>query len=177
MWKNASEMNVRTVFIPGTRGVSRAPEYDENGKQTGRLYNFCPNGWDDEEGAKEWIEKRREYLDNSDDKRDLIGFIKSYPTEINDIFEMNNVGIIPEDILPKINAQKKRIISTPRPVNTHDLTERGGRIVALANPKGMFTILEHPVNGEEYRAGTISGNSGIAALRGFAICSTCPLRS
>ena len=154
MWKNASEMNVRTVFIPGTRGVSRAPEYDEKGNQTGRLYNFCPNGWDDKEGAAEWISKRREYLDRSDDKRDLIGFIKSYPTEINDIFDMNNVGIIPEDILPKINAQKKRIIATPRPVNTYTLTEQGGRVVAIADPKGMFTILEHPVQGEEYRAGT-----------------------
>ena len=79
MWKNASEMNVRTVFIPGTRGVSRAPEYDEKGNQTGRLYNFCPNGWDDKEGAAEWIKKRREHLDKSEDKRDLIGFIKVIP--------------------------------------------------------------------------------------------------
>ena len=47
-------------------------------------------------------------------------------------------GIIPEDILPKINAQKKRIIASPRPVNTYDLVEQGGRVVALANPKGMF---------------------------------------
>ena len=101
-------MIVRTVFIPGTMGISRAPEFDDKGQMTGRFYNFCPNGWSDKDGAAEWIEKRREHLDKSDDKRAYIGFVKSYPVEIDDIFEMNNVGIIPEDILPKINAQKKR---------------------------------------------------------------------
>ena len=77
-----------------------------------------------------------------------------YPLSIDDIFEMNNVGIIPEDILPKINAQKKVIVESPRPVNTYDLVEQGGRVVAIANTKGNYTILEHPVTGEDYRAGT-----------------------
>jgi hypothetical protein len=154
MWKEAASLGVRTVFIPGTMGISRAPEYDKDGNQTGRFYDFCPNGWSDKEGAREWIDRRREYLDRSDDKRDYIGFVKSYPVDINDIFEMNNVGIIPEDILLKINAQKKRIIEDPRPVNTYDLLERDGRVIAVANSKGMYTILEHPVTGEQYRAGT-----------------------
>jgi hypothetical protein len=154
MWKEAESLNVRTVFIPGTMGISRAPEYDDKGQMTGRFYNFCPNGHSDKEGAAEWIKKRREHLDKSDDKRDYVGFVKSYPVEIDDIFEMNNVGIIPEDILPKINAQKKRIVAEPRPVNTYDLVDNGDRVIAVANSKGMFTILEHPVPGETYRAGT-----------------------
>jgi hypothetical protein len=154
MWKEAESLGVRTVFIPGTMGISRAPEYDDKGNQTGRFYDFCPNGWSDQEGAREWIERRRIYLDRSDDKRDYIGFVKSYPMDINDIFEMNSVGIIPEDILPKINAQKKVIVETPRPVNTYDIVEQGGRVIAVANNKGKYTILEHPVQGEDYRAGT-----------------------
>jgi len=66
MWKEAESLGVRTVFIPGTMGISRAPEYDDKGNQTGRFYDFCPNGWSDQEGAKEWIKrKRRIYLDRS----------------------------------------------------------------------------------------------------------------
>jgi len=39
-------------------------------------------------------------------------------------------------------------------VNTYDLVEQGGRVIAVANNKGKYTILEHPVQGEDYRAGT-----------------------
>jgi len=64
--------------------------------------------------------------------------------DINDIFEMNKVGIIPEDILPKINAQKKVIVENPRPVNTYDLVDHGDRIVPLQTVRVTTPSLSIP---------------------------------
>jgi hypothetical protein len=154
MWDNAEELGINVVFIEGTWGVDKAPEYDENGKATGKVLNFCPNGHSDHVAAKKWILERRAHLDKSSDKRRLIGYQKSHPLDPDDIFELNDLGVLPEDLLPRINAQKKRIKEENPAIDNYNIYLLDKTAVAQLNSKkGAFRILEHPIPGETYTAG------------------------
>lgn len=153
IWDDKDNSDVNVVFIDGTWGVDKAPEYDDEGKPTGKVLNFCPNGHSDREGALAWIVKRRLILDKASDKRRLIGYMKSHPLDPDDIFEFNDLGVIPEDLLPRINAQRKRVKEENRPVNNYDVFMQGAGAAAKRNDKGTWRILEHPQEGAEYTAG------------------------
>ncbi len=153
-WKNADTMRIKVVFIPGTYGVDLAPVREEDGKTVpNTYYNFCPNGYSYHKECNEWINKERELLDRSEEKGDLIGFIKSYPLEINDIFELNDVGIIPPELLPRMNRQKKEILNADRPISRYQLVDMLTDIRAAPDRDGNTYILEHPEPGEEYIMG------------------------
>ena len=153
IWKDAKALRIRTLFIPGTYGVDLAPARDDNGDVIpNTFYNFCPNGHSLHKECGKWIETERDWYDKAEDKGDLIAFIKSYPTSIQDIFEMNDMGIIPADLLPRINKQKTAINNSDRRVHRYQLVDMGG-IKASPMKEGNIHILEHPEPGEEYIVG------------------------
>ncbi len=153
MWDDRENLGINVVFIDGTWGVDKAPEYDENGKPTGKVLNFCVNGHSDRDNTREWIIKRRANLDKASDKRQLIGYMKSHPLDPQDIFEFNDLGIIPEDLLPRINAQRVKIREENRPINSYNIFMQAESAKAQLNQKGVWRILEHPIVGETYLFG------------------------
>ncbi len=153
MWDDKENLGIHVVFIDGTWGVDKAPEYDEDGKRTGKVLNFCPNGHSKREEAKEWILARRAHLDRANDKRPLIGYMKSHPLDPQDIFEFNDLGVIPEDLLPRINAQRIKIKEENQPIHNYDIFLMDKHAKVSLNEKAPWKILEHPVEGEHYIAG------------------------
>lgn len=154
IWKNSKDLRIRTMFIPGTYGVDLAPVRAADGSAVpNTFYNFCPNGHSLHKECKDWILEDRAFLDKSEDKGDLIAAIKSYPISVDEIFEMNDMGIIPPELLPRINRQKKEILGGTRRLKRYQLGDMGDRVVATPNNTANTFILELPVEGEEYIVG------------------------
>jgi hypothetical protein len=154
LWEDAEHLKIITCFIPGWLGISEAPEYDAEGKETGKILNFCPNGWSDQAGATAWIMQNRKKLSKAKDKSRYVTFIKNYPLTVEEVFTFGAGGILPEEILQKIEEQKVWLHANPPPVMTYRLEDRGGRITAEPDPKGLHYIVELPQPGQVYRAGS-----------------------
>jgi hypothetical protein len=154
MWDDHESMMINPMFIEGFWGVDMAPERGDDGKLTGKILNFCPNGHSNTEGALAWIEREREFRSKSKDKRPYIGFIKSYPVKISDIFDLNDNGIVPEDIMNRVPAQKAAIKEANPPIYKYDIWMDGnGKANAKLDDNGYWNILMPPKPGEKYIMG------------------------
>lgn len=145
---------VRSMFIPGWMGIDRAPEFGKDGQPTGKFLNFCENGYSDEKRATEWILQRRAFLEKYGSEEAQIGWMKSYPLHIDEVFEFNSLGAIPEDIAPRVSKHKIRLTNEPPPVGRYRLYDRHGEVVMEGDPKGDWLILEPPVPEKTYGMGT-----------------------
>lgn len=155
IWQDAEALNIITVFIPGWMGISEAPELDSEGKPTGNVLNFCPNGYSDEKAATEWILKTRERLSKAQDKRAYLTFVKEYPLSIQEVFTSSNEGILPPEVMQNVQQQRIRIMNEPPPVMTYNLFRLpSGQVKSEPSPSGKFHILEPPRAGEPYLAGS-----------------------
>lgn len=155
MWNNAENLDIVTMFMPAWKGIMEAPEYDETGKLTGKLLNFCPNGHSDEKLATEWIMKTREKLDKLEDKSYIESFIKQYPLTVDEVFSVVGVGQLPADIMNVIKKQERVILATKPQIEKVDLAkDPEGDIKIIPNPEGKILMLERPKQGHEYIAGT-----------------------
>ena len=154
LWEDAEHLKIITCFIPGWMGIMEAPEMDAEGKETGKILNFCPNGHSDEKGATEWIMQNRKKLSKAKDKSRYITFIKNYPLTIEEVFAFGAGGILPEEILQKIEEQKVYLQGNPPPDFTYRLIDNGNSIRAEPDPKGIHHILEMPQQGQLYLSGT-----------------------
>lgn len=121
LWYDAEHKGINTLFIPGWMCVTKAPEYDKNGKNTGRMLNFCVNGWSDKEKATEWILRHRDKLEKAQDKTSYYNFIKQYPLNIDEVFEINRMGSFPQEVYTKLNIAKKEIQANLSPILQCDL--------------------------------------------------------
>lgn len=163
IWQNAEALKVIIVFLPATKGIMEAPELDKNGKETGKILNFCPNGYSDEEAAREWIMRTRDDLDKISDKTYLETFIKQYPLTIDEVFSGINKGTFPEDVVNIMKNQERIILASPPPVSRFDLhRDADQKIYEVPNPNGDFVILRKPIEGHTYIGGSdpIPFNSG-----------------
>jgi hypothetical protein len=150
LWKNAEVIKMLTVFLPGWMGIMAAPELDESGRETGQIINFCHNGHSDQKAASEWIMKTRDNLDKLEDKSHLENFIKQYPLDIQEVFNSNAKGALPQDIIHKLNEQDRILLGNPPPIerativpvqNTTDSIQKHGFNI-LPSTTGKFKILE-----------------------------------
>lgn len=154
LWKNSENLNLLTVFLPGNMGIMEAPEIDENGRETGKILNFCPNGHSDTEKATEWIMKTREKLDKIEDKSFLNSFIKQYPLEISEVFSSTSHGALPEDVITKLNQQEKILLSSPPPVERCQVyKDYDSNIQVSPSTTGKFVLLERVNPNHTYIAG------------------------
>lgn len=157
LWKDADILGIIKVFIPGTMGISEAPEYDQSGVETGNILNFCPNGYSDVEKAKEWILKTRSILEKAEDKSRYRRFIKEYPLTEEELFAMSGDGVFAKypEIPKMIDVQKIHLLNNPPPVMTYDLARNSnGLVMATPNPQGKFVILEHAQPNNIYLSGS-----------------------
>jgi hypothetical protein len=154
-WMDADANMVRTVFIPGWMCISDAPELDDEGNQTGRMLNFCPNGRSDEAGATDWILKMRGKLEKAKNKAKYLQFVKAYPLSIEEVFDVNTQGVFTEDVMEHLSSASIRILKESYPVGRYDLYETpSGLITARVNANsGDFYILDHPNQSLKYGAG------------------------
>lgn len=154
IWKDASTLNIATVFIPGWMGISQAPELDQEGKPTGKILNFCKNGYSDQAQATEWINKTRDRLSKASDKRAYLTFIKEYPLSIEEVFTSSNEGILPPEVMQNVQKQKIYILNNKPPIAAYHLYRQNNRVIAEPSPNGKFFILEKPLLNEPYIAGS-----------------------
>jgi hypothetical protein len=154
LWKNAENLNLLTVFLPGNMGIMEAPEIDGEGRETGKILNFCPNGYSDVEGATEWIKKTRDKLDRIEDKSFLNSFIKQYPLDINEVFSSTAHGAMPVDVIHKLNQQERIILSEPPPIEKCIIyRDVAGELQVKPDKQGKFTLLERYNPNHKYIAG------------------------
>lgn len=154
LWNDASNLDIMTIFISGCKGISYAAELDDKGKPTGNILNFCPNGWNDEKSATEWILKTRDKLGKANDKRPYLSFIKEYPLTIEEVFSLSGEGILPEEVMTQVSKQKIYIMSNRPPIMTYNLYRENGVVVSEASPKGKFVLLDKPKSQATYIAST-----------------------
>ena len=154
-WLDADANMVRTVFIPGWMCISEAPELDDEGNQTGRVLNFCPNGRSDQHAATDWILKMRGKLEKAKNKAKYLQFVKDYPLSIEEVFDVNNQGVFTEDVMDHLSTASIRILKENYPIGRYDLYETpSGMITAKVNSSsGDYYILDHPMSNMSYGAG------------------------
>jgi hypothetical protein len=154
LWDNAEALKILTLFLPGNQGIMEAPELDKNGKETGKILNFCPNGHSDEKGATDWIMQTRDTLDKLEDKSYLNSFIKQYPLDIQEVFSVSGQGAFPKHIMTKLDNQERIILSTRPPVERSYLNRNfEGDIVKRADLTSAMRFLENPNPEHTYIAG------------------------
>jgi hypothetical protein len=175
LWDGAEALNILTMFLPGYQGIMEAPELDENGKETGKYLNFCPNGHSDEKAATEYIMKTRDKLDKLEDKSFLNSFIKQYPLEIAEVFSVTGQGALPKHVLDRLDTQERIILGTKPPIE-RSLLYRGhdGIIQKKADNKSKMVFLNSPEPNHTYIAGIdpipfISKNMGDGSNQAIVI--------
>jgi hypothetical protein len=154
LWENAEALKILTLFLPGNQGIMEAPELDINGKETGNILNFCPNGHSDEKAATDWIMQTRDILDKLEDKSYLNSFIKQYPLEINEVFSVSGHGAFPKHIMTKLDNQERIILSSRPPIDRSELhCNYDGVISKRPNINSLMHFLEEPQEGHTYIGG------------------------
>jgi hypothetical protein len=131
-----------------------APELDENGKETGKILNFCPNGYSDEKAATDWIMQTRGVLDSMEDKSYLNSFIKQYPLDIQEVFSVSGQGAFPRSIMDKLDTQERMILASRPPIDRSVLHRNyDGTIIKRPVNNSPMYFLEDPQEGHTYIAG------------------------
>lgn len=154
LWESAEALKILTIFLPGNQGIMEAPELDADGKETGKILNFCPNGHSDEKAATEWIMKTRETLDKLEDKSYLNSFIKQYPLDIQEVFSVSGQGAFPKTIMDKLDTQERIILASRPPIDRSTLHRNyDGEILKKAVNNSPMFFLENPQPDHTYIAG------------------------
>lgn len=154
LWESAEALKILTIFLPGNQGIMEAPELDINGKETGKILNFCPNGHSDVKAATDWIMKTRETLDKLEDKSYLNSFIKQYPLDIQEVFSVSGHGAFPKAIMDKLDTQERIILSSRPPIDRSELHRNyDGEIIKRAVMTSPIHFLENPHPDHTYIAG------------------------
>jgi len=121
-------------FISGASCLEAAEEYDDNGQKTGKILNFCKNGYSDIEGATEWIKKVRGILEKKKDKKEYHQFLFAYPLSVEELFQFSKENWLSKDLMELVGEQKKNILNNAvainRIVNQYILEEADGFIKA-----------------------------------------------
>lgn len=141
---NAEIKNIRWFFVPGYMGME----------------GYMTNGHSDIKGATERILQKREQLDKLPDKKDLRAYIRSYPLEVDELFEMGGEGFWEEPSLDIMNEvtkdlSEKKIFATPS-----KLIRMGEDLRVKAVPESPILILEHPKPNVKYIFGVDSIGTG-----------------
>jgi hypothetical protein len=126
---------MQQFFISGAAALEAAEEYDDHGIKTGRVLNFCPNGYSDMEKATEWIKQVRGILEKKKDKKEYYQFLYAYPLSVEELFQFSRENWLTKDIMDKVQDQKINImnnaVSQNRIVNRYALIDNEGKVTAI----------------------------------------------
>jgi hypothetical protein len=155
LWRDAKNIGVSAIFLPGTLCIDEAPELDDDGYPTGKIVKFMENGYSDQEKAKEWILKQRAKLERAEDKTRFYTFVKNYPLTIDEVFDINKMGVLPPDIYAALDAAKRKIHETGQPksyVVRRD--SETGKPEKIESNKGKVIIVKDAEPNKTYISGT-----------------------
>lgn len=130
------------------------------------LEEFMVNGYTDEKAGLEWILKRREFLEKTDDtpeKKMLNSFIKSHPLHEKELFDLGGEGFWEEDSMRILNQVKDDLAKNKPTITPVNLVRLGQEIRVNAVADSPVTILEHPKDRVKYIVGVDSIMSGTEA--------------
>jgi hypothetical protein len=176
-WKDADHLGIRATFIPGTLCIDEAPELNDNGLPTGKIIKFMENGYSLEDKAKDWIIKTRDRLEKAEDKTRYYTFIKNYPLAIEEVFEINRMGILSQDIYASLDFAKRKIHSEDTD-KTYSLRmdSKTQQVEAAPSKKGVYHISSLPDPNKTYISGTDPipfGDRDISQGSDYALCVKC----
>jgi len=154
MINDADALEMKVMFIPGWLCINGADEIDDNGRKTGKRLSFMENGYSSEAKATEWIMKRRSILEKAKDKSHFYNFVKSYPLTIDEVFQINKMGILPPDVYASLDVAKKETILTPEKKISLRRDSVTQNISVTESNKGLFFVAEEPKAGFTYISGT-----------------------
>jgi len=155
IWGDCEALHIRKIFLPAWMGLYMGSEMDDNGRPTGKRIEIGKNGHSNEKLGTEYIEKERERLSKAKNKRSLISFIKSYPLSVQEVLSTSKHTILEEHIADSLRERKIFLDSTPPPIQRYILNEdASGKVHLTQNNDGYLYILERPIIGEDYIAGT-----------------------
>jgi hypothetical protein len=133
------------------------------------------NGESDEKKGVEWVMKEREKLDKLEDKSFLNAFIKNYPLNIEEIFELGGSSQWDEYAINNINKRAIEIPKENNPIHLHRLDDFQSSVKATPDKKGKVRILEHPKPNVKYILGvdgimTSELSSSSTDASNYALC-------
>ena len=134
--------------------INGADEIDDNGRKTGKKLTFMENGYSSQEKATDWIMKRRTVLERAKDKSHFYNFVKSYPLTIEEVFEINKMGILSPEIYQSLNEAKKETVLTPEKKVYLRQDSYTKDIKVVNDAKGNIWVAEEPKSGFTYISGT-----------------------
>jgi hypothetical protein len=154
LWMNHEVRGIEIVFLPSTLCIAEAEVVDDRGiKIHGQYTSFMCNGWSLQDEAEAWIHKRRKALYSLADKTAYWQFVKAYPLNPDEIFEVTRqLGWTDEERVRWDNQKKKIHVSTSKfhPVN---IQENQSSVDFIPNLHSPIKVLEQPIQGEFYIIG------------------------
>ncbi len=132
VWEAGHILNIKPIFVPATYG------------------KYMTNGHSDRKKAEEEILKRRDELDQLEDKTDLNSYIKNNPLDISDIFKFASNSRWDDYARDCIDAQVKNIKSNPINIPRYKLVELDTVVESEPDSKSNIQILEHPKKDVRY---------------------------
>jgi len=127
------EIGMEVIFLPFHHGM-----------------NLRADGTSDvEQAIREW-EETAERFDKMEDKTFLLNHKKNRPRTIADVITLSTEGDLPPEAKANIDEQKLRIKSEKVKIDRIIF----GKTEKKLSSEGKILILEHPVEGVEYIAGT-----------------------
>lgn len=149
MMVNNESLKIITQFYLGYHGIFEIPHPTEDGINV----KITHNGYTDHKLAIETIEKRRESLWKLTDKTLYWEFFKAYPLSADEIFEGNDISILPEDIKERLHKQHFVIVKNEPPMfgRMHLINNEP---VFKEEERGPIVVLNPPTTNIPYVAGT-----------------------
>lgn len=154
MINDADALDMKVMFIPGWLCINEADELDESGKRTGNTLSFMKNGYSDKDKAIDWIMKKRAVLEKARDKSHYYNFIKSYPLTIEEVFEINKMGILPQEVYASLNEAKKEAVLAGEKRVGLIRNSQTGEVKVTGDNKSNIIVVEEPKAGFTYISGT-----------------------
>lgn len=137
---DAESLELNVMFIQGWLCIAGADELNDKGETTGKTISFMENGYSNEKKATEWIMKRRSVLERAKDKTHFYNFVKSYPLTIEEVFDINRMGVLPPSVYESLSVAKKAtVLEEERKVGLR-LDSYTQKVEAKTNVKGLYTI-------------------------------------
>jgi len=152
---DAESLDLRFFFIEGWKCINGADELDDDGKKTGNRLSFMKNGYSDKEAAISWILKKRAVFERAKDKSHFYNFVKSYPLTIDEVFEINRMGIMPPEVYASLEVAKKNYyLGSGSKTMSLRRDSRSGKLEASLSTKGPYVVAREPELGKTYISGT-----------------------
>lgn len=122
-------------------------------------------GESDEKAGIEWVMKKREQYQKMSDTTHLKAFIKNYPLDLNEIFELGSGAAYEDDVSEMLKATAENLRKNPPVIQKTKFVKVGEKIQTAEAKDPIVFMLEQPKQNVDYYqlidgtgTGTVTGN-------------------